>query len=56
VNQDPVLGIALPVVLGMLLRQYRPALCARHEFAMTRVPFLMLPVFGWLGWQRLRMS
>lgn len=32
----------VPVVLGMLLRQYRPALCARHEFAMTRVPFLML--------------
>ncbi|TCO74454.1 bile acid:sodium symporter family protein [Chromatocurvus halotolerans] len=32
----------VPVTLGMILRHYRPALCERYEFWMTRIPFLML--------------
>lgn len=32
----------LPVILGMILRHYRQSFCQRHEFWMTRIPFIML--------------
>ncbi len=32
----------VPMGLGMMLRRWRPALCNRYEFALTRIPFIML--------------
>ncbi|MCP4074971.1 MAG: bile acid:sodium symporter family protein [Gammaproteobacteria bacterium] len=32
----------VPVVLGMLLRHFKTALCNQHEFWMTRIPLIML--------------
>jgi BASS family bile acid:Na+ symporter len=37
-----VLVTLIPVVLGMLLRHYRPEFCVRNEKWLTRVPMVML--------------